>query len=128
MPRLVAALVPTVVQRLTELHLQVQQSHRAALDYARQAGELLRGLPKGERAAAAAAAGIEGRSTRFVYVQVSEHWELVQHAGSIRQALKIIKETRQPGKHPPLPFEERCVVTQHKDTGWCVDDGGKRRG
>jgi hypothetical protein len=46
-----------------------------------------------ERATLAAAAGITGRSTRFDHVQISEHWEAVQRAGSIREALRIIRQT-----------------------------------
>ena len=71
------------------------------------------------------AAGITGRRTPFVYVPIAEHWERVQHAASIRAALKIIRGTRWPGNAIPLPFREdrRCVVSTRDETGWCQDDG-----
>jgi hypothetical protein len=107
---------------LTELHVAVQSARRAALDYAIQAGEVLLAVPPEERAALAAAAGITGRRTRFVYVQVAQHRQAVQHAASIREALKIVSGQLRPGANVPLPFKDRCVISKHDVTGWCVDD------
>jgi hypothetical protein len=56
-------------------------------------------------------------------VQIAQHWETVQHAASIREALKIINATRLPGNGIPLPLDDRCVITKHEETGWCEDDG-----
>lgn len=122
MPRLQAVPAPVaLVQRLTELHAQVLGAHRAALDYARQAGEVLRTVPPEERAALAAAAGITGRRTRFVYAQIAERWDAVQHAASIREALKIISglapvDTRQ----LRLPFDSGEPGRTIAGKGYCV--------
>ena len=121
MPRL--TLQPTtLVEQLASIHGRIQLRRRDNLADAREASDLLRSVPPRERAALAAGAGITGRSTRFVYVQISENWEAVQRAGSIREALKIIKASRRPGPNVPLPFADRCLVRRHEQTGWCVDD------
>jgi hypothetical protein len=85
-------------------------ARRAALDYACWAGEMLLAVPPEEGAALPAAAGITGRRTRFVCVQVAQRRKAVQHAASIREALKIIGQQRRPGPNVPLPFKNRCVV------------------
>ena len=69
------------------------RARRRALAATRGA-HVLRSVQPEERAALAAEAGITGRSTRFVYVQISEGWEVVQRAGSIQEALKMIRSRR----------------------------------
>lgn len=121
MPRLSQQIVArpvALVQRLAELHSGVQGAKRAALDYARQAGEVLLTVPPEERATLAAAAGITGRRPRFVYVQIAEHWTAVQRAGSIREAIRLVKNP-QPSRpvdirDVPLPFDTRCVNDTHR--------------
>jgi hypothetical protein len=115
MPRLTTE-VTTLIEQLARLQAQINQSRRDILGYAREAGDLLLSVPSTERAALAAAAGITGRSTRFDYVQISEHWEAVQRAGSIREALRIIRHRPDEPvdlRDVPLPFEDRCVNDEH---------------
>ena len=123
MPRL--SLQPTITSQLASVVTAIRQADRDILGYAREAGELLLQVPPGQRAAAAREAGITGRRTRFVYVQVAQHWERVQHAASLRAALKIINVQRVRGHAIPLPFDSRCIVTQHAITGLCESDGPK---
>jgi len=125
MPRLTQQAVTrpaALVEKLAAVHGRIRLRRRDNLGDAKEAGDLLLTVPPRERAALAAEAGIDGRSTRFVYVQISENWESVQHAGSIREALKILSNTRRPGRERLLPFEERCVIRRHDVTGRCVDD------
>src|SRR5688572_16014333 len=119
MPRLRQVLTPhlDVVQQITELLAKIQQCRLDVLGYAKDVGDRLRSVPEGERAAVATAAGITGRSTRFDYVMVAEHWETVQHAGSIRRALKMIRKAKREIpldlRDVPLPFNDQCVNDKH---------------
>jgi hypothetical protein len=96
---------------------QVQQCQRDALGYARLAGDDLLTVHPSKRADLAEAAGITGRRSRFVYVQIAENWEKVQHAASIREALKILKAEGPQApldlRDVPLPFDDHCVNDNH---------------
>ncbi len=105
-----------IVQKLAELQQLIESNRRDNVRYAREMGEILRGVATEERSAVWTAAGIKRRMA-FNYMSVAAHWPAVQRAASIRGALALIGRQRQagPGRDVPLPFEDdgRCVVTQH---------------
>jgi hypothetical protein len=61
-------------------------------------------------------AGVK-RSTAYNYMAVAKGWASVQHAGSIREALRLLKkkETALPVdlRDVPLPFDALCVNDTH---------------
>jgi hypothetical protein len=116
----------TLVEQLASLQRQILQCRRDALGYARQAGDVLRSVPPEERAALARQAGITGRRSRFIYVQVAENWEAVQSAASINQALALLRQQRLQGTRWQafLDFEGTCLVVGHAARGWCWSDRG----
>ena len=124
----------TRVERLAALWGEMLANHRDNLRIAREIGDLLRHLPRKERAAEARRAGItKSLTTLDDYVAVAERWETVQHAGaeSIRQAMKVLRVSREAGKALPLPFTGRCINREGKHgrpgdddgTGFCEHDG-----
>jgi hypothetical protein len=118
MARLALQPVPRpLVEQLAAIYGRIVQCERDALGFARQAGDLLLLVPPADRARLAAQAGIPGRRSRFVYVQIAQHWPAVQHAASIRAALKLIQNHDEPIdlRDVPLPFTDtaRCVNESH---------------
>jgi len=101
MPRLALQPSPRVqlVRRLARIHALVGVHQAKALEFAKVAGQVLLEVTPEERADLAQAAGITGRSTRFDYVAIATHWDAVQHAGSIRQALALIRKPKRQGPY-----------------------------
>lgn len=93
MPRLSAVpLTDTRVQTLAALHAEIEAAGRTALEKARQAGEVLRGVEWGDRERVAAEAGISPRTARD-YVRIAEGWAAIRQRAaelSIRGALAVI--------------------------------------